>query len=209
MNKTVAALYVQTDGCYYGLDDVDPWDEARDARKYDGPWPVVAHPPCARWGSYWYGGPAWVARGNPRKKLGDDDGCFAAALAAVRKFGGVLEHPAYSHAWDRFALNRPPNRGGWSGADFDGGWTCRVEQGHYGHKARKATWLYACGFEPPSLKWGMSDATAAWAAEGRSDRSISRSIKDGVCVLLSHRERAATPEPFRDLLLDMARSVKQ
>jgi hypothetical protein len=28
---TVAALYVQTDGVYYGLPDVDPWDEQRDA----------------------------------------------------------------------------------------------------------------------------------------------------------------------------------
>ena len=45
----VAALYVETNGVYYGLPDVDPWDEERDARLYDGPWPVVAHPPCARW----------------------------------------------------------------------------------------------------------------------------------------------------------------
>jgi hypothetical protein len=42
----IAALYVETGGVYYGLPDVDPWDEARDARLYDGPWPVVAHPPA-------------------------------------------------------------------------------------------------------------------------------------------------------------------
>jgi hypothetical protein len=42
----IAALYVQTGGCYFNLPDVEPWDEARDARKYAGPWPVVAHPPC-------------------------------------------------------------------------------------------------------------------------------------------------------------------
>lgn len=35
----VAALYVQTGGAYYGMPDVDPWDEARDARLYDGPHP--------------------------------------------------------------------------------------------------------------------------------------------------------------------------
>ena len=45
----IAALYVETNGVYYGLPDVDPWDEARDARLYDGPFPVVAHPPCPRW----------------------------------------------------------------------------------------------------------------------------------------------------------------
>jgi len=41
----IAALYVQTGGSYYGLSDVDPWGEARDARLYAGPHPVVAHPP--------------------------------------------------------------------------------------------------------------------------------------------------------------------
>lgn len=40
----IAALFVQRDGCYWNLEGVDPWDEARDARLYDGPYPVVAHP---------------------------------------------------------------------------------------------------------------------------------------------------------------------
>ena len=42
----IAALYVETNGRYFNLDGVEPWDQERDARKYDGPWPVVAHPPC-------------------------------------------------------------------------------------------------------------------------------------------------------------------
>ena len=29
---TIAALYVQKNGCYFGLPDVDPWDEERDAQ---------------------------------------------------------------------------------------------------------------------------------------------------------------------------------
>lgn len=103
----IAALYVAKGGCYYGLDDVDPWDEERDARTYAGPWPVVAHPPCQRWGRYWYGGPMCHKRGT-RKIKGDDDGCFAAALASVRQWGGVLEHPAASHAWRHFGLTAPP-----------------------------------------------------------------------------------------------------
>lgn len=37
MLRQVAALYVETGGSYYGLPDVDPWDEARDARLYNGP----------------------------------------------------------------------------------------------------------------------------------------------------------------------------
>lgn len=90
---TVAALYVEADGAYFGLPYVDPWDEVRDARRYDGPYPVVAHPPCQRWGKMWFGQPLTVKRTGVRKTLGDDGGCFAAALQAVRTYGGVLEHP--------------------------------------------------------------------------------------------------------------------
>ena len=39
----VAAWYVMKGGVYYGLPNVEPWGEAEDARKYAGPWPVVAH----------------------------------------------------------------------------------------------------------------------------------------------------------------------
>ena len=49
MSPPVAALFVATGGCYFGIDGVYPWDEARDALLYPGPFPVVAHPPCARW----------------------------------------------------------------------------------------------------------------------------------------------------------------
>ena len=95
----VAALFVQENGCYAGLPGVDAWPESRDARLYAGPWPVVAHPPCQRWGKMWFGQPLTVKRTGVRKKKGEDGGCFAAALAAVRKWGGVLEHPASSNAW--------------------------------------------------------------------------------------------------------------
>jgi hypothetical protein len=200
----VAALYVQRGGCYYGLPDVDPWDKERDARLYAGPWPVVAHPPCERWGRYWSGGPS----ARVRREKGDDGGCFAAALAAVRRWGGVLEHPEASHAWRRFGLIAPLRGGGWSVADDCGGWTCCVEQGHYGHRARKATWLYAHGVELPRMAWGK--AAAARLDEGfHSAEERRRAVKTGICQRLSARQRAATPEPFRDLLLSMARSVQE
>lgn len=128
VQPNVAALYVLRGGPYYGLPDVDPWDEARDARSYPGPLPVVAHPPCARWGRFATGGPRYLAQGKPRKAIGDDGGCFKAALAAVRTWGGVLEHPADSYAWPYHELKAPPRAGQWVPAGDGVGWTCCVER---------------------------------------------------------------------------------
>lgn len=198
----IAALYVLPRGCYFGLEDVEPWDQERDARAYAGPWPVVAHPPCERWGRYWGGAPTtW-----PRLAKGDDNGCFKAALAAVRKWGGILEHPEGSAAWEAFGLKKPHHKGGWIRAG-DGGWTCCVEQGWYGHAARKKTWLYANGVELPELKWGKSPATAKLYEGFHGAEERRRAIKTGICQRLSARQRAATPIPFRDLLLSIAFSA--
>ena len=201
---SIAALYVAKAGCYFDLPGIDPWDEARDARTYAGPHPVIAHPPCARWSRYWGGAPTtW-----PRLVKGDDGGCFAAALAAVRRFGGVLEHPEGSAAWPHFGLTKPPRSGAWVVADFVGGWTCCVEQGAYGHRARKATWLYAYGVELPSLRWGSAEGDFVRLDEGfHSVEERRRAVKTGACRRLSAKQRAATPEPFRDLLIGIARTA--
>jgi len=79
----IAALFVDARGCYAGLPDVDVWDEARDARLYPGPHPVVAHPPCTRWCRL-----AGLVEARWGHKRGDDGGCFASALASVRRWGG-------------------------------------------------------------------------------------------------------------------------
>ncbi len=204
---TVAALFVETGGCYFGLEGVDPWDEKRDARLYAGPHPVVAHPPCERWGRYWSGGPS----AKVRRIKGDDAGCFEAALAAVRKWGGVLEHPEASHAWEHYGLVRPSRNGGWTQLDgwmFSGDeWVCCVEQGHYGHRARKATWLYACLDEPPApLIWGPSAGERLDEGfHSKAERDAARAAGQRPRPRLSSRENLRTPPAFRDLLLSIAR----
>jgi hypothetical protein len=203
--KVVAALYVEADGPYAGLQGVDAWSIERDARRYNGPHAVVAHPPCKRWGRYWSGGPS----ASVRRNLGDDEGCFAAALYAVRTFGGVIEHPAGSAACEWFGLPMPPRLGwGWSKhADKYGGRSCVVTQGRYGHRARKLTWLYAVlpafptmdtrDFVGVRLEDGFHTNEERRAARARGVMPVKR---------LSQRERICTPVPFRDALLDMARS---
>lgn len=206
----IAALYVERDGCYYGLPGVDAWDESRDARLYAGPWSVVAHPPCQRWGKFWAGQPLHIKLTGERKTKGDDGGCFVAALAAVRKWGGVLEHPEGSHAWAHFGLNKPPREGGWIAADFHGGWTCCIEQRGYGHYARKPTWLYACNVDLPGLKWGKSERRLDPAIVERMGmkRAIRLGEVGGKGGGLDSTPRIHTPDEFRDLLLSIARSVR-
>jgi len=205
----IAALYVKKDGPYFALDGVDPWDEARDARLYDGPFPVVAHPPCQRWGKMWAGSPSYIANTGLRKVKGDDGGCFKHALATVRKFGGVIEHPEGSHAWAHFGINKPPRHGGWIKADSFGGWTCCVEQGKYGHYARKPTWLYAVGCDLPELRWGRSEPTfPQWAIDRygleKCKRAGELAFKGGG---KDSAARIETPPEFRDVLIAMARNA--
>ncbi len=206
-SETVAALYVAAGGVYYDLPGVEPWGlPERDARLYQGPHPVIAHPPCKRWGRYWSGGPA----AGFRRRLGDDGGCFAAALWAVRTFGGVLEHPEASKAWAWFGLAKPPRKGLWLPAGDGWGWTCCVEQGHYSHRARKATWIYMANWPSevmPGFKWGKAngcirlDDGAHSAAERSSGKGTGRQR-------ITAKECAATPIPFRDLLISIARQCK-
>lgn len=207
--QEISALFVESGGQYFGLAGVDPWDEARDARKYAGPFPVVAHPPCQRWGKMWFGQPLTVKLTGVRKVKGDDGGCFASALASVRAYGGVLEHPEGTHAWPHFGLNKPPRTGGWIVADTHGGWTCCVEQGRYGHYARKPTWLYAVGCVLPELDWGKSEPRLDPAVIERM--GLKRAKRLGEVGArgggTDSTPRIHTPALFRDLLLSIARSV--
>ena len=195
----IAALFVETNGCYFGLPGVDPWDAKRDARLYAGPWPVVAHPPCARWCRL-----AGLVEALWGHKRGEDDGCFASALASVRRWGGVLEHPAYSDAWAAFYLPVPARHGGWQ-RGICGGWSCHVEQGRYGHPAKKATWLYAFGVQPAALRWGFEadQRSAAWVSW--CGNRTGRNGKDRPRVGKATASR--TPTEFRDALVSIAASV--
>lgn len=209
----IAALYVEPDGAYFGLDGVDPWDEARDARKYAGPHSVVAHPPCQRWGRFWHGS----TRKPHQFKMGDDNGCFEAAYWSVVTHGGVLEHPADSHAWEEFGIPKPPRSGGWFYASLGYGmppaWTCCVYQGHYGHLAGKATWLFACGMEMwklPELKWGKTEQRIHPRALELHGYEKARRI--GMMAMVGGKDktriRNTTPPEFRDLLISIARQAK-
>lgn len=199
---TVAALYIDPRGPYPSMPGVECWDEQRDARNYAGPHPVVAHPPCQLWTN--------LARvnfkryGGERNRPGNDGGCFAAALAAVRGWGGVLEHPAGSHAWKAHGLQEPlytHGARGWRGHSPAGGgsWeaVCEVWQSAYGHKARKRTWLLYCGARPPfELDWRREPGTHQVGWFDRAKPTVSKA------------EASRTPAIFAEMLVALARHCR-
>lgn len=135
MIRDVAALYVDRGGPYPKL--VEHWyDEARDARKYDGPWPVVAHPPCGPWGAF----------AHLCKTSAQDPALALRALDQVRSFGGVLEHPRNSRLYTHACLPKPGEL-----PDSFGGFSIDVDQLHWGHVAHKRTWLYLVGIRAEDI----------------------------------------------------------
>jgi hypothetical protein len=146
----VAALYVDTAiGPYVRLPGVEVWGYAtrdgrqidafapsRDARRYDGPHPVVAHPPCGPWGRFW-----WNYKGGEGARS-----CGLRAVEQVRTWGGVLEHPAHSSLWAAAGMPAPGE-----GCDHDGGYTLAIRQVDWGHPCAKPTWLYVVGIDPADL----------------------------------------------------------
>lgn len=188
--QLIAALYVDPRGVYAGVPGVDAWGATRDARLYAGPHPVVAHPPCHLWVNL-----ACVnfkRYGGEHNRPGNDGGCFKAALASVRQWGGVLEHPAFSRAWAAHGLTAPRGVGWLQAGPRE--WVCEVWQSAYGHKARKRTWLLYVGARPPlELRWERTPGTHQVGWFDRNKPSLSK------------KAASATPAAFRDELLRLAR----
>lgn len=202
--RTVAALYVDAAGPYAAIPGVDLWDETRDARLYPGPHPVVAHPPCARWCKL-----AKFAEACYGLVVGDDGGTFAAALAAVRRWGGVLEHPAWTLAWPRFGLPEPPARGWARSLLAPAEWFCEIAQSAYGHEAQKLTWLMLAHAEPPALtRWarprGKKTVTHLAQRHPGDFNDTGRGHADRMAKTAVH----LTPPPFAEFMVALARSAR-
>lgn len=193
----IAALFVQADGVYANRPDVDPWPESRDARLYQGPYPVVAHPPCQLWGNF--AAINYKRWGGEHNRPGNDGGCFASALANVRRWGGVLEHPAGSKAWTAFDLHRPGGGFGWYIHPSRDEWTCEVWQSAYGHKARKRTWLLYVGKQSPvDVDWRRLPGTHQIGFHDQRGPARNKPT-------ISGKRASATPPAFAQALIELAR----
>lgn len=178
----VAALFVRVDSVYKQLDGVDAWDAQRDARTWPGGCAVIAHPPCRAWGRL----RQFAKPRHDEKELG------VWAVAQVRQWGGVLEHPAESTLYAHCGMPRPGQF-----PDAWGGWSFAVDQFHWGHKARKPTWLYVVGIEP-------DDLPAMPRREGEPTHCVRPSKSYPRLVSITHAEREHSPEGFARWLVEVA-----
>jgi hypothetical protein len=203
---TVAALYIDPRGPYPALLGQELcWDEKRDARTYDGPWPVVAHPPCGPWGAL------------KHQYEGTEHDCGPRAVEQVRKFGGVLEHPRRSGLWEKLALPWPDVMHGPLGKDYGpgctdlwGGFSIQVDQCAWGHVARKTTWLYVVGVPYAVVREGIrtGGTPTHWTSGGRTVSSRKGSpVPPGIKVC-SAQQRRRTPQAFAEWLISLAEQAR-
>jgi len=132
----IGVLFARQDSRYKQLEGYDVYDIDRDARNFNGDYPVIAHPPCRAWGRLSH-------MANPRP---DEKDLAWFALEKVRKNGGVLEHPQGSRLWKEAPLPMPGEF-----PDEFGGFSILIDQYHFGHVARKWTHLYIVGIESKDL----------------------------------------------------------
>ena len=189
--RQVAALFVRADSIYKTMAGVDAWDELRDARGWPGGTPLVAHPPCRLWGKL----RQFAKATNPEaeRQLAID------AVGRVRRFGGVLEHPAESTLWAACGLPTPGRA-----PDNYGGWTAEIRQCDWGHKAEKLTWLYIVGCHPDELPPLPPRGEPTGVI--KPQRGVPRDLK-----IVTKAEREHTPPQLAEWLVELARrcAVKQ
>jgi hypothetical protein len=181
----IAALYIDPRGPYPKMADVDAWDETRDATQYDGPWPVVAHPPCGPWGKLRH------------MSKHDNPGLAPYAVFQARTWGGVVEHPRDSRLFHDMPLPLPGEP-----PDEYGGYSIDVNQCEWGHVTRKPTRLYlvrvpVTALEPPPFP-GREPTHSI--CNGRGQRLKDGTIRKRATAL----EARATPRAFAEYLYRLA-----
>lgn len=180
----VAVLFAREDSAYKTLPECEVYDMARDARNYDGPWPVVAHPPCR----------AWATLRHHAKPRADERNLARLAVALVREFGGVLEHPHRTTLWEAQRLPAVGQR------DAFGGFTLVIDQNWWGHRAQKRTRLYVVGCEPtevPPLPLVLGEATHTVGLWSGRDKATCRPS-------IAKHEYESTPDELASWLVALA-----
>jgi hypothetical protein len=182
--RAVVALYVDPMGPYPSLLGLENcWSIERDAKRYDGPHPVIAHPDCGPWSRLRH-----LCRHQ-------DPECGLHAIAQVQAYGGVLEHPADSKLWLNYGLPSPDYP-----ADKHGGYTLRVNQVSWGHVCAKPTWLYCVRVDKALAESGIRTG-------GTPTHCVCKGPGSYDLPVASKAKKRRSPRAFAEWLITLARSV--
>jgi hypothetical protein len=185
VKRTISILFARADSIYKTLPECDVWDAKRDATKWPGGNPVVAHPPCAQWGRLRH-----LARENSAEKE-----LALLAVEFVLKWGGVIEHPAGSLLWEAAELPKPGERD-------RRGFTIVIDQLWFGHACIKRTWLWIFGVgqsEIPTLPFHLGYPTRSISTRQRAPKALPE---------MSRKGRESTPLELAEWLVETARRTR-
>jgi hypothetical protein len=185
MRNKISVLYCEPGSIYHKL-NCDVWDLKRNALLFNLPIPVIAHPPCRLW--------------SRLHKFSTAPQCekltAISALVHIRKYGGVLEHPAGSSLFKKFGIRLDGN------LDHHGGFVRSVNQFWFGHRAQKKTYLYICGISPGELPAPLLSFNAI-------THTISSSKRSSTKKEVNKSEKNATPIEFAKYLISIINLINE
>lgn len=183
-NKT-AVLYCEPGSIYHQL-NCDVWDEKRNALTFNRPEPIIAHPPCRLWSRLHH-----FSKAPKCEKL-----MAITAMMHIRKYGGVLEHPAGSHLFRTMSCNMNGK------IDKYGGFLRSINQKWYGYKAEKRTYLYICGIGPGELPPFDLDFTGTNYVIDTKKKNLGRKY-------VNKNERSTTPIKLAEYLISVIKIINE
>lgn len=175
----IPVLFTQEDSNYDKFEIFDCYDLKRDALSFSDRLPLIAHPPCRKFSKL---------RGLSTAPLSEKKLAFF-ALAKVRQFGGILEHPRSSTLWKDGNFNLDGT------IDSYGGFLRSVDLSWFGFSARKKTMLYFCGIAPGQLPPFPLSFNAITHVVSSSYKSEKKEI--------SKNMRSTTPLPMIEFFIEV------
>ena len=193
--RKIAALCVSHTSIYKKLPNIECWDQKRDAAKFSGGMPVVAHPPCRAWSAFTAHQTVDV---EPEEmELGIH------CCDMLKQNGGVLEQPAHSRLFQAGSLPEPGDAGS---KDL---FSLQVDQSWWGYALKKGTWLCFSGVDPefielvmPTNRTDIPESKKLWNTFSKHQRSTTTLwFAEWLCMVARASSKQQTTNNYAGAIL--------
>ena len=181
----IPVLFTQENSNYDKIKLFDCYNIKRNALSFTDRIPLIAHPPCRKFSKL---------RGLSTAPLSEKKLAFF-ALARIRQFGGILEHPRSSTLWKNGNFNLDGS------IDSYGGFLRSVDLSWFGFPARKKTMLYFCGIAPgqlPPIPISLDAITHVISSTSSSNKKE-----------ISKKMRSTTPLPMIEFFIEVMNIINK